>query len=456
MSTPKGANTENCNYFFNEKSLNLGYIFFPVKKFAHIIFALIIFSCMSADANPMDTYCFTSRSGGMAGALSAGAGDIEASFYNPAALSEVKSPVFGAGLLLVKNNFKATNTIAEPAENQTHLTDSDLSVFYNIGFASPLPVFGLKDRLFAGLSIILPHNALYNIQNHEKSSPSFFLLSERNKRLSAFASMAVKISGWLSLGAGISIIPDLYGDVSVDFTAMGEKNSDMFSVKYDFAPVMGLIVKPSGKFTAGLSYRGGNRTDIKVPVKAHVSDTFPPVNLMIVSTSYNNPHQISFGVQAEIFEGLKTELDIVYSIYENLDYPSPSVTVFDDKGNVGKVSENIYQKMKNTFSPRFGAEWEFQKGFFLRMGYSHVQTPLREQKDEANLLDSDRNTVSFGTGFEKEILGQNMGIDSHFQVSILARNYHEKSKILYGNPGYPSIKTEGYFYTAGIDVKLYF
>ncbi|MBM4389063.1 MAG: outer membrane protein transport protein, partial [Deltaproteobacteria bacterium] len=353
----------------------------------------------------------------------------------------IEGSKFGAGFFLTKNSLKINGKDAEPEWISS----------FELGLTAPV----IKERLFAFAAVSIPYDGLYEIKSKEITEPDFVFLSERNKRLVLLAGLSVKVSDNFSLGAGFSLLPDVIGGVNVDFASANPQNSHTVDVNYNLAPVLGAMFSAKS-LKIGLAYRGAQHTEIKIPVKTVISDKILPINLEVSSSAYSTPHQFALGIYHELLENLVWAFDVTYYRFSDFTQASPSVYLFDSGGAVIQSSEVGEGDFSDVFVPRLGIEYSTDK-FAVRGGYSYFRSPVPRQTGAANMLDSDRNTLSIGSGFSLDrIFGFTIPVEVnlHVQFSFLNRNEDGKELFFPENPGFPAIQSEGYFINAGMNVEV--
>lgn len=400
-----------------------------------------------AAANPFDTFGYTSRAIGMGGGFTGAASSYEAAYYNPAGLARLSSPELGIGVLLWRPVLSINGQ------------DSDANVtraLIDAGFATPIPLGrGLGNLLFLGVNLAFPGSTLYAIREAPRAEPRFPFLEDRNRRLVLNLAMAVRISRMLSLGAGLSLLPDVLGDVKVDLTQAGTENATSVDVKMHLSPNVGVLVEPVEGLALGLAWRGANRTWLSIPVSVKV-DQAGSIDLEVLAYDYSTPHQVALGA-AWRRPRFEVAADVTYSFYRYFRQSSPTVNLLKADGSVDQTSPVPDPGFHDTWAVRLGGEYRVLEPWTVRVGFGFVQSPVPAQTGETNLLDGDRFTLSLGSGFDLSgIDGPPIQVDGHFAWSGIVSNEDAKSDVLVGNPGYPTIEGSGSVFSGGVSVKVRF
>lgn len=417
-----------------------------------LLSALAVIKPRELMAHPFDTYGFTSRSIAMGGSATAGATDVDAAYYNPAAAVRTRSFVLATGLLLADEFLR----LSDGKANLKPL------VHYQLGLATPIPLGRLlEDRLFATVAASLPHDGLYDVRQPEDEALTFPFWDARNRRLVLTAGVAGRVTSWLSLGVGFSLLPNVKGEVEVDLLGSRSRNSTRVQVEYNFAPTAGVLVTPLSWLTLGLTYRGGHATSVSLPVDVSVSEGFPPIAARIAAPAYSVPHQVAFGAGFDIANLMTITVDVTWYGYRSFDYSSPDVTLYDSDGGIVRESLKSAGEFADVFVPRAGLEWHALSWLAVRGGYAFVMSPVGYQSGVTNLLDAHRSVISTGVGFviPRALLWDGAGgleIDLHAQLAVLWRRGFEKHSIMVGNPGYPTIEFSGGTYSFGLSARLWF
>lgn len=405
-------------------------------------------------ANPFDTYGFTSRAIAMGGAATAAATDLDAAFYNPAAVIRTRDVAVGLGLL-VADDFLASS--GDEPNLRTH-------VLFEGGLAAPLPLGEtLRERVFVSLAVAVPHTGFYDVDQPDDESVTFPFWDSRNRRVVFTGALAVRVFDWLGLGIGTTLLPDVRGTVQVDLSGSADRNASRVEVDYDFAPTAGLLVEPLPWLAIGVTYRGAHSTQIDLPVDVSITENLT-VAARVTAPAYALPHEVAVGVQVRPLDVLTLTADATWYDYSSFRYASPDVTVYDANGdptNEGDEGKAARVAFEDVVAVRAGAEWAVLPWLLLRAGYGFQPSPVPAQSGRTNLLDGDRHVVALGAGIDLPAAWlwedvTRLAVDLHLQVTALGRREFEKDALDPENPGYPSISVSGGTFSAGASVRLWF
>ena len=417
-----------------------------------LLAASVLLAPAGARAHPFDTYGFTSRAIAMGGAATAAATDLDATYYNPAAVARTRGLVAGAGLLVADDFLTVDGDDA----------GLDTQVLLEIGVAASLPLGEvMRDRLFLSLVIALPHSGLYDVVQPDDAAVGFPFWDARNRRVVLSGVLAARITDWLLVGLGTTMLPDVTGAVQVDLAGSSGRNATQVAVDYNFAAVAGVLAQPLPWLAFGVTYRQAQATRIDLPVDVDVIADFPPVSARVVSPAYALPHELAFGVEVRPLETLTIAVDLTWYHYSQVRYSSPDVTVFDTGGEIVQESRAARSAFHDVFAPRLGVEWRALPWLLVRGGYAWIGSPVPAQTGVTNLLDADRNVLSLGLGFDLpgEWFGgaiRRMAIDVHGQLSLLRNRAVAKEEFLPDNPGFPRISLSGGTFSFGLSGRVWF
>lgn len=424
---------------------------------AYLAFTMV---ARSIGANPLDTFGHTSRVIALGGAGTASSDSYDSCYYNPAALGMLKQPELGFGLQVFRPFLTAE--IHDLDEATGHLVAkqqeraAETRLLFDVGFASPIPLGqGLERVLFAGVGVTLPGTTLYAIRDLPRAEPYFPFLEDRNRRLVLNGAFAIRPFAELMVGAGFSLLPDVLGDVVVDFTKSGSSNAASVDVEMHLSANAGVLVKPIEQLSLGLVWRGANRTYLSIPVRVKLSEQIAQYNIEVLAYDYSTPHEVAFGASWKGDSWLVTG-DFTYYFYRDFHQSAPAVNQLDSKGNVIGSIEVADPNFHDTVAIRLGGEWEPIESLALRLGFGWVQSPVPPQSGETNLLDGDRFIVSAGVGYDFIGFDVPIVIDGHIFWSGMISNRDEKLSPLPGNPGYPWVGGSGSILNAGLTARVRF
>ncbi|MCO4762223.1 MAG: outer membrane protein transport protein [Myxococcales bacterium] len=390
-----------------------------------LIGVLVLSHASPALANFGDVYGFGARASAMAGTHTALANDVSALHYNIAGMTLGK-PGFTIGFHSAMDDV----TIAmKPRPQGYDLPDmaqdspripskyrlrsrgdvTDLPNLYQVliggtwslgiaplrlGFAAMLPANGL-----GGQRASYPDER----EQYHSNNLDFDLIGRRSNSMTLLAGAAFALFDWLSVGAGMSIMPTAETQSSVylpdasqqDVLDMAVTNDQRTQVGFN----VGVLVQPHKNLRLGASWRSENYFQIKVTngvqIKGFQGDatSFPVQQAVDVIANYT-PDTLSFGAAWQ--QGTVTlAADAVvakWSGYRNRQGERPRT--FND-----------------TVSVRLGGEIARQSGPTFRAGLSWEPSPVPPQTGRTNYVDNDRARLTVGAGHAIELRGQSFELN---------------------------------------------
>lgn len=417
----------------------------------------------TAQASPVDLFGYGARGGAMAGAIISSAEDHEAVYYNPAALAYATRPTFALGFqradFFLELEGKDAPALGAPA------------LFF--GFGVPLPFGGfLEDRLTLGLGFVLPQTSILIAEVPAPGQPSFLLVENRAQTVSLQGGLGLRVTDWLSFGAGFLALAELIGDISVapnDEGRLGSRVRDQ--VIADYSAVFGVLVRPADWLSFGATYHGESAAAFELPITAELGSGFsiPIPRLDLVGTAQYDPRQISAEVSVAPTQGVRLALAATWkqwSLYENpIVYTAvpdtlptelcPQKVVGAQEGQIGCIQPP--PEFDDIVVPRLGVEWVLGFGAWEvipRAGLAYEPSPVPEQDGDQNYLDNDRLIVAAGLGVRYD----DISVRFAGQWQHLFERTDRKNPSLLANPdtnaGYPEITHSGEVFFWGVELGL--
>lgn len=413
---------------------------------AAVALALTLAAPAAAYASVPDLFGLGARGGALAGTVAA-APDVgyAAVYYNPAALAYEKGPSFAVGYASGHYDL-AVNGDARDIDDAPALI---------IGVSVPLPFGGwLADRISVGLGFVLPTTSLLTADIPRPAGERFVVVENRAQTVSILGGVGVRITDWLSVGAGALALAELFGAIDVGPNDTGRIGANVRDeVVADYAFFGGILGRPFDWLSISVAYRDESTARFKLPITVSLGEgfTIPIPTLDVTGTAQFDPRQVAvdlgFSLPYQIFIGAGftwkqwSEYDnpIVYTAVPE-DYPQQPGPGFED-----------------IFVLRAGLEWHAELpadfGLTPRAGFTWEPTPVPEQRGIHNYLDSDRFITAAGLG----VNWRGISLQTAFQWHYLAERSSTKdperlaveqpaSAMPENNVGYPSISHSGSVY----------
>jgi long-chain fatty acid transport protein len=347
--------------------------------------------------DPQELLGITPRGTSLAGALTAGANDAAAAFYNPAGVATAAGLEVSLGwsygwmgLRLDRQNARVTDA---------HGAHLGITLPRRIGnFA-----FGV------GVGLYLPDQYLLRIQLTPQSEPHFGLLDNNPQRLVANVVLGAAWR-WIALGFGAQFLANTGGrGVTFDVGLAGGEKVGRASLDYGLptraTPIAGLMLTPSDRFRFGLTYRGDINLRLEFDVLANVDVAGVVTGDAVITlraTNFFTPKKLAFGGQLKLREDLKLLADVVWFRWSEMTGGSPDLRVLVHLGVSPPLVQAIFPPdgYRDTVSLRVGAELDRPLGqrqrFKVRAGIAWEPSPVPDQHGLTSVADNDRLVIAVG------------------------------------------------------------
>ena len=375
------------------------------------------------------------------GAQVAAAADASATFANPALLSGLLTPtveVAGSGLLY--------NAEVAPLSSGATLDCSACrpvdSYGVQVGLVSPLGG-KLKGRVTVGASLYLPSDVMLQVHLQDPNRPAWYLWDNSPRHLLIFLGAGVKVTDWLSLGAGVQTLAELVGNganLRLDLFSKEITAREMDSaIVPKVAPVVGVGLSPTSAFRLGLSWRWELANPVTIPAKIDLSGV-GTLGFVVAGTSHYTPNVVTGGLAVDPVESLTLAMDVAWEQWSRAPSPYADLTLDLSGDTLGALGLDEALDLQSPRTPpgftdtvgvKAGVEWRAVGWLALRGGAFYRPT-MAPGQDAAgtNVLDGNRVGGSVGVGMSGrdplEVLEGTVHLDLGIQGStLLAREAHK-------------------------------
>ena len=426
----------------------------------------------------LDEFGASCKSIAMGQAFTAVADDFSAAYYNPAGLTQIKSPmVLTVGYFYAKPQAEAAMEWGPDRYDNdllTRITGQRSSHGAIIGVASSLDiprvieVYPWFKRFAFGLVfwLNLPEILSYHT-GPEAYRPHFLRWDEGFALLSMAYSLAFEITPWLSVGAGAMLDQKVFTNEH-NMSAINRSNflplpipgwepdevigtrvSIWSKAEVFIVPMAGILLKPpvkslQDKISLGVSWRKGQkvhhgRGDLKVGFGLEDDSgrffwhTYLAESHKTAVVGFQ-PTQVTMALAARPIKGLLVSGDVTWKDWSKyVDYlderPDPS---FEDT-YVLRVG------MEYAFDPRFRNQWlKWIQGIAVRAGYFFEPTPVSSRDDvrHRNIFDTDMDVVSTGLqlNFSTWEGWLRHSLEGYYQIHLLRPRHLLKEDDLWFGP----------------------
>lgn len=404
-------------------------------------------------ASPRDAFGIDPQTMARAGAVTATAPPAAAAAANPALLIKTHGLEAEFGVVVSVPNVKAAASDASSHETLDTYTG------LNLGLAISLPLGPIHDRLFVGIQTHLPTEALYTLDNTRQGDVVILHLGNQQRRFNLDAAVAVRIWEQISIGAGFYLVPDVAGDVAIDFSGDVQNSRSHVEVHAKFAPTAGIYAEPIEGLRLGIAYRGASKLSLNVPARVYVSDAIGAIYTRLSGYAYAEPHIVSFGASYD-FSHLTENPRLRFAAHLEFDYrhyadpiaTSAEVTLYSENGDILSQTTQDYADFDDAWRIHTAIDWMPMDEICVSVGYAFEKTPVPPQRNIFNVLDADRHQIAFGGTFwipDAWLGGFGLGFSTAAKFDVYDTRHVEKYIFLAGtgNPGFPALSFSGMAFT---------
>jgi long-chain fatty acid transport protein len=461
---------------------------------------------------PFDELGAGPRATAMGQAFTALADDPGAAYYNPAGLTQIRSPAYlSLGYLYAKPrvNVKfAVEPVPNPYLGRDEFSSNEdfathglyVGFVSNFGDVSAFKDSAVSRRFTFGLSLFTNLPEINQFDNPQRpQDPYVFRYNERWSLLSIAISFGAQITEWLSVGGGILPRVDSFQDSTgswiilnpgPDDPSQGFRMDLRQTSRINVVPIGGLLIRPplpyvKDKVSLGLAYRGKmwgfygtgpTAVDIliRTPGKDPILVYGDPGGETIDYIGFN-PEQISCGVGWKPLPGVTFAFDATYKHWSAFHFfwdevPFDEIYYVDPStGDTAKIK--IDTPFNDVWVWRTGLEYAFDPGMpwavlnqirevALRAGYYRENSPVPypmnghprfNMNGPMNILDADQNVFScgFGIGYDAEWTGV-VKLEAYFQAHLLENNIISNDHDMLFGP----VTVGGQVYNAGAALSI--
>ena len=378
---------------------------------------------------------------------------------------------------------------------------ADLERFSGVGISFVIPVHKLISSLpfsmVVGGSTMVPNEgrslAAFTAQTLDQPFFPSWNTPYNQLRMNLGLGLGTEfgMGGGIWLGAGVSVHSRVEGMV-VTLNPVASYDPDhpetnppapssastSQSLGLSAAPTVGLLVQPTSWGRVSVVYHGEEKTTISLGATATMElDLGEPLRMevpyVMSGTFAYRPHRIIGGlawllqdrltVSAEVEFGLWQEFGsnlqiLTMAVSEEALGGDDTITLEDLGGDFRVAAEGSPPvRLRNTWQPRIGLEYNFPFGLDARLGYGYRASPLEADQGHLNvLMDNDWHTVSAGLGFR--FWDGGVTLNTHFQGLFLVPRYQAVGRAGANGEsvagGY--VHTEGFIAGGGLELSTSF
>ncbi|MGV3503815.1 MAG: OmpP1/FadL family transporter [Adhaeribacter sp.] len=345
-------------------------------------------------------------------------------FFNPGALSHLRSNGFMVG---VSPLFSRTSYLEPQPGNTRAETDNPMGTpaqFYASYGAAESP-------LRFGLGVYTPFGSSVNWGNTWQGR---FGLNELTLQTIFFQpTISYRITDKIGFGAGF-----VYGIGTVNLqrsipleSSTGEGHAELDGKANGIGFNAGLFVQATDQLSLGLSYRSKVDMEVKDGDATFSTPTADPIAARFPNTSFGAvlplPTNITLGLGFKASDKLTLAADLQFvewSAYKSLRFD------YGAQVNGSNFTESP-RNYKDSFAYRFGAQYQATEKLALRAGMYYDQTPVQDGYLTPETPDADAIGSSLGLSYQ---LGERFGFDASF-LYLNRKQRSDKADLSGGVPG---------------------
>jgi len=385
-----------------------------------LLFLLLFILPPRLYAGNVDTLGIGAKATALGGAYSAYADDPSAVYYNPAALTQIKSAMVSVGAHVVKPDMKVSGYTVDGISGGSafrqgdQFNDSSRMFFVpHLGFSLPV-----SDSVTAGMGIYAPYgmDVRWPMTSDNPGACNSYHSWYRREVINP--AIAWKMHDRVSVGLGIALGRSYTGGEYLSYAPVltGLHNRSIETDMEDdgnWSVNAGILLKPLKSLSLGLTYRGKTETKFRGTTRvAGLSDGEDLTGTGVLvyntcvssSTEIDSPEQVQGGIRYQPHEALSLEMDMVWTRWSSITGYTVS---FDRKFldvpalgeyNSGRTSEYFARNWEDTTQFRFGLEWKINELLALRGSYFYDPSPIPDDTFDLQWPDGDKRTYALGIG----------------------------------------------------------
>jgi len=344
-------------------------------------------------ANGLNLNGTGAKSDAMGGAFIGLANDFSAAYWNPAGLAQIAKASFS---LYGADIIPAGTYVVQPYGIDAKSVPAHYLI-PGLGFFTPL-----GKKFVVGVYLYAPSGAGAEWDGEDLTALTGGYPFDWKSKLGIFTvspSVAYKISDKIMIGATIDIN---YGMLTMDQPfELGQYSEDLKG--WAASGTFGLLVKPSEKFSIGLSgklpFTAKLSGDVEIPALAE--SPYPTTDTGTREATW--PLWLGGGIAFKPTNKLTITADIQYTNWEKLQTIPITFEnegwngLFGPGGPYDRVDELLW---KDTFQYRFGAEYLLSESFALRAGYYIDENPGPLETQNILLPEFKYNWFTAGFGYQ--------------------------------------------------------
>ena len=360
-------------------------------------------------ANGLNLNSLGSRAQAMGGAYVSIADDPTAVFWNPAGaglFSRRTVGIYMAGII-PSGSYQFSFLGIDAQYSKTYLTGL-FGIYYP-----------LNEKLTLGLALYTP-SGLGTDWDGQDFAP---LSGGRNLKwgskvgvLSISPVLAYRFSEKILFGVSLNAN---YGMMDLD-TSAGTYQYSESSKGWGYGATLGLLIKPSDRFSLGLSVKTASKVSLSGDVTMEVMRVYSALYGTEIPTTSGFTRDITWpmwvgaGLSFRPTDNLILSLDVHWT-----QWSKENVIITDYENSLWKIlfsatpkkEEEMVLHWKDTTQIRFGAEYRVSDALAIRAGYYMDPSPAPDETMNVLLPSFDFNVITFGVGYSGSSYSLDIGVE---------------------------------------------
>ncbi len=319
-------------------------------------------------------------------------------FWNPAAITDVPGIQTEANLSYVipyaSAELSVSPMLLDPRFNQANSGDINLDSLVPAGYGT----WQINDRLWIGLAAGAPFGS--RSQPDENFSGSLYNAGSQVEAYAATPTVGVKVTDWLSIGAGVTV---QYLDVSLKSQLRGglgsETVADLAGDAFGVGFTAGVNITPWQGGSIGLGFRSAIKHNLEGSFQAGSLITafgLAPSTDQGIKTTITLPESLTLGIRQDINEQWTVLGTAQWTNWSRLGRSAITST-----GGVGlPAPTEIGFDYRDEWMFSLGAEYRYNDKLTLRAGAAYEISPVTDKNRGLRVLDNDRFWLSAGLGYK--------------------------------------------------------
>ena len=366
-------------------------------------------------------FAITEQSSSAAGSATAGAGavaeDAGTVFYNPAGMTQLEGNqlMVSANAFLLSNKFHNRGTVDGIGDPITGTEDIKNPL---IPTGSLFGVVELTDRIKLGLGITSPFGLSSEYEND--------WVGHYNTLLSAITTIdinpaiAVRITDWLSVGAGVSAqyaegrrrndldfgticFNDFFGPGGCTGLGIVPQGADgRLTIKasdWGFGYNLGVLLSPQPETRIGIAYRSSIHHKLKGEADYDVPAVAAPLTLggtLFQNTGASAEITMPASLSVSVYQELSPQFAILGDVTWTRWHSFETLRIeFDNSAQPAIVQEEDWH---DAFRYSIGLRYRPAPPYVLRAGFAYDETPIRDANRNPGIPGTDRLVFALGAG----------------------------------------------------------